>query len=65
MTYNQEKAVNNLIIVCAGGCGRTTEDINPYEFWRGEVKESTDPSNLVPKWTCRECVDKRRKEEEK
>lgn len=48
-----------LVIVCAGGCGKTTEDVNFIDFWKGEVKQSNDPEERVPVWTCKECVEKR------
>lgn len=48
------KHEGNLIIACAGNCGKTTEDISPYEFWRGKVEQVG--GNLVPKWTCKDCA---------
>ncbi len=52
-------AGGNLVIVCAGGCGKTTDQVSPTEFWAGEVKQAEDPGCLVPIWTCRECLRKR------
>jgi hypothetical protein len=51
----------NLVIVCAGGCGKTTEDVNPYEFWKGCIEQSPDPEERVPIWTCKECKEKQDK----
>ena len=48
-----------LVLACQGGCGKTTDDVNPYEFWAGEVKQAKDPESLIPEWTCKECVEKR------
>lgn len=48
----------NLVIVCAGGCGKTTEEVNPYDFWNGKVEQSSDPAERVPIWTCKECKEK-------
>jgi hypothetical protein len=50
------------VLVCAGGCGMTTENINPYDFWRGELKDSSDPGCLIPVWTCPACKEKNKKE---
>lgn len=52
------KSWSSLVIVCSGGCGKTTEDVTPTEFWKGKVIQSTDPENLVPEWTCKECANK-------
>jgi len=45
-----------IIIVCSGGCGKTTENVNPVEFWAGRTEQVE--GTLVPKWTCKECVSK-------
>jgi len=45
-----------LIIVCSGGCGKTTEGI-PLGTLSGEFQEVEGSD--VPKWTCQECLDKR------
>lgn len=52
-------AGGTLVLVCAGGCGKTTDQVGPREFWKGEVVQSPDPSCLVPVWTCRECKEKK------
>lgn len=49
----------NIVIVCAGGCGKTTEQVGPAEFWKGKIEPSDDPDCLVPVWTCKDCVEKR------
>lgn len=58
--FEVEKVRNQgtIVLVCAGGCGKTTEEVGPHEFWQGEVKQSPDPECLVPIWTCRECKEK-------
>ena len=45
-----------LVIVCAGSCGKTTEEVDNREFWEGEVRQAKDPEERVPIWTCKECV---------
>lgn len=50
----------NLVIFCAGGCGKTTDDVNQVEFWQGKVERSPDPEERVPTWTCKECVEKQK-----
>ena len=42
-----------LVLVCAGGCGKTTNDVSPYEFWVGKVERIE--GTLIPLWTCRDC----------
>lgn len=54
--------MNNIVIVCHGGCGKTTDNVSPAEFWQGEVKQVE--YSLVPQWTCKECVAKRKREAE-
>jgi len=44
-----------LVIVCSGGCGKTTEGMT-YETMSGELKETEE--GQVPEWTCQECLDK-------
>lgn len=46
----------DIVIVCAGGCGKTTEGMT-METRSGEFKE-VDESG-VPEWTCQECVENR------
>ena len=53
--------MEGIVIVCAGQCGKTTDDVSPYEFWKGELTQSNDPTCLVPVWTCRECYIKKLK----
>lgn len=48
-----------IVLVCAGGCGMTTEKIDPYEFWKGEVKEVS--GSMIPSWTCKDCLAKKKK----
>ena len=50
-----------LVIVCSGGCGKTTESIIS-EDTSGEFKEVGE--GPVPQWTCQECLDKRAAESE-
>jgi hypothetical protein len=50
---------DTLVIFCAGGCGKTTDEVNPVEFWQGKVEISTDPEERVPIWTCKECMEKK------
>lgn len=45
-----------LVIVCSGGCGKTTEGI-ALGTLSGEFKEVGE--GPVPKWTCQECLVKR------
>ena len=47
-----------IVIVCNGGCGKTSEQVSNFEFWRGEVKDAIDSDSRVPEWTCRECMEK-------
>lgn len=49
------------VIVCSGGCGKTTEGVD-LESKSGEFKE-IDESD-VPEWTCQECLDKAGESEE-
>ena len=46
-----------IVIVCKGGCGKSTDQVSNTEFWQGEVKQVDE--NLVPQWTCKECLEKR------
>lgn len=48
--------MGNIVIVCKGGCGKTTDKVSPEYFWKGKV-EQVD-GTLVPAWTCKECVEK-------
>lgn len=49
-----------IVIACANGCGKTTEDVNPHEFWEGKVLPSDVPEEMVPIWTCKECTQSKR-----
>jgi len=51
-----DKSLGNIVIICSGGCGKTTNDVGPVEFWQGKVEQVE--GTLVPKWTCKECVAK-------
>jgi len=44
-----------LVIVCSGGCGKTTEGMT-YETMSGEFKDREEGE--IPEWTCQECLDK-------
>ena len=48
--------MNDIVIVCKGGCGKTTEDVNHVDFWKGKVEDSPDPEERVPEWTCKDCA---------
>ena len=51
---------NGIVIVC-DGCGKTTNDISkeiPFGAKEAGEFEQIDESG-VPKWTCRDCLDKR------
>ena len=51
----------NIIISCAGGCGKTSEEVSFVEFWKGKVEQDGDCYENwsgVPIWTCRECVER-------
>lgn len=45
------------IIVCSGGCGKTTEGMT-RETMSGEFTEAVDPESMVNEWTCQDCLDK-------
>jgi len=45
-----------LILVCSGGCGKTTEGMTS-ETMSGEFKDREDGE--VPEWTCQDCLNKR------
>lgn len=45
--------VGQIVIICKGGCGKTTDDVSFTEFWEGKI-EQVDES-MVPLWTCKEC----------
>lgn len=45
----------NLILVCSGGCGKTTEGMT-YETRSGEFEDSEE-EHIPVKWTCQECLD--------
>ena len=47
--------MEEFIIVCDGGCGKTTQDITTSEKGKFEPVEQS----LVPKWTCDDCLAKR------
>lgn len=59
--YMMTAYTGNLVINCAGGCGKTTDEVSPLEFWQGEVRRNDDPTCFVPIWTCRECLSKKYK----
>lgn len=44
-----------IIIVCSGGCGKTTEGMTS-ETMSGEFKDFEE--GQVPEWTCQDCLDK-------
>lgn len=48
-----------IVIVCSGGCGRTTDGALKG---KGEYKQIGE--SPVPEWTCQECLNKRAREEE-
>lgn len=56
-----EDTIPEVIIVCSGGCGKTTEGMT-METRSGEFKE-VDESG-VPEWTCQDCLDKAAAESE-
>ena len=51
-----ENPIGNIVIICHGGCGKTTDEVSPCEFWQGRVEQIE--STLVPIWTCKDCVAK-------
>jgi len=50
-----EEKFPGLVIVCSGGCGKTTKGMT-YETMSGEFKETEE--GQVPEWTCQDCLDK-------
>jgi len=56
----EAEEIASLVLVCAGGCGKTTEGMTK-ETKVGEFK--ADDIAQVPEWTCPECVAKREPEE--
>ncbi|MBA7591911.1 hypothetical protein ES708_34082 [subsurface metagenome] len=53
--------VPEIVLVCVGGCGKTTEGMT-MENKSGEFKQ-VDESG-VPEWTCQECLAKKQPEPE-
>lgn len=47
--------MSEIVIVCSGGCGRTTEGLTDKI---GRFEPSLDLSCIVPVWTCPDCLDK-------
>lgn len=56
VTKTTMTVIPEIVIVCSGGCGKTTEGMT-FETRSGEFKQ-VDESG-VPEWTCQECLDKR------
>ena len=56
-----EDTIPEVVIVCSGGCGKTTEGMT-LETKSGEFKQ-VDESG-VPDWTCQDCLDKATTESE-
>ena len=52
---HSEEEKMTIVINCQGGCGKTTDDVNNEEFWRGKVEQVE--GTMVPAWTCKECVE--------
>lgn len=50
-----EPELPEITIVCAGGCGKTTEGMT-MDTRSGEFRQVDDSG--VPLWTCQECLDK-------
>lgn len=53
--------VPEIVLVCIGGCGKTTEGMT-MENKSGEFKQADESG--VPEWTCQECLAKRQPEPE-
>jgi len=56
-----EDTIPEVVIVCSGGCGKTTEGMT-LETRSGEFKQVDEGG--VPQWTCQDCLDKATTESE-